>query len=130
MPVLTVNTNVKEIPSDFKKTATDVIAKTLGKPVSYVAIQVNSGQNMSFGGTDEPTALCDLVSIGQLSKESNKAHSKAIMNLLSEKLKISSSRVYVSFHDTHKANIGFQNTTFDDLLWALQSLLYASHLIV
>lgn len=118
MPVLTVNTNVssEKVPADFKTQATEVIAKSLGKPASYIAIQVNAGRDISFGGTDEPAALCDLVSIGALSKESNKKHSKAIMALLEKALKVPPSRTYISFKNTDKADIGFNGTTFDDLL--------------
>lgn len=116
MPVFTVHTNVKEVPSDFKKTVTDVLAKILGKPVSYIAVLVVPGQDLSFGGTDEPAALCDLVSIGSLSTEKNKTHSKALMDVLKQKLGVDSSRVYINFHNTDKANIGYQNTTFHDLI--------------
>ena len=98
MPVFVVNTNVKNVPAEFKKLATDIVAKSLGKPVSYVAVHVNAGQDLSFGGTDEPAALCDLTSIGALSVESNKKHSKALMDLLEQQLKVKSSRVYISFH--------------------------------
>lgn len=118
MPVLSVKTNVRagNVPSDFKSRATDLVAKTLSKPASYVAIHIVPDQNMSFGGTDEPTALCELISIGSLSVESNKKHSKAIMEFLEKTLKIKSSRVYITFRDENKANIGFQGTTFHDLL--------------
>lgn len=118
MPVLVVNTNVTadKVPADFKKRATDVVAKSLGKPVAYIAVQVNPGVNMSFGGTDEPAALCDLTSIGALSVESNKAHSKHIMDLLKDTLAIDSSRIYISFHNMPKADIGYSGTTFDDLI--------------
>lgn len=118
MPVFTVNTNVPvdKVPADFKTQATEVIAKSLGKPASYIAVHVNAGQNISFGGTDEAAALCDLVSIGALSVESNKKHSKNLMALLEKTLKVSPSRAYISFKNTSKADIGFQSTTFDDLL--------------
>lgn len=118
MPILSVKTNVKasDVPADFKSKATDVVAKTLGKPVSYVAIHIEPDQNMSFGGTDEPTALCDLVSIGGITVEANKKHSKAIMDFLEKTLKVESSRVYISFKDESKANIGFQGTTFHQLM--------------
>lgn len=116
MPVLTVNTNVKHVPADFKKRATEIVAKSLGKPASYVAIHVKPGEDISFGGTDEPAALCDLVSIGALSAASNKKHSKAIMDFLSETLKVDSSRVYICFKNTPKEDIGFNGTTFADLL--------------
>lgn len=118
MPILSIRTNVKteDVPADFTSKATDVVAKTLNKPASYVAIHIEPGQNMSFGGTNEPTALCDLVSIGALSVESNKKHSKTIMNFLEKTLKVSPSRVYITFKDEPKANIGFSGTTFHDLL--------------
>lgn len=117
MPTLTINTNVSaaDIPKDFKNLATQVVAKSLGKPASYVAIHVNAGQDMSFGGTDKPTALCELVSIGALSVDSNKKHSLAIMELLETTLKVPPSRVYIVFKDTPKGDIGFNRTTFDDL---------------
>lgn len=118
MPVLSVKTNVKagNVPADFKSKATEVIAKTLGKPASYVAIHIVPDQNMSFAGTDEPTALCELISIGSLSVESNKKHSKIIMDFLETTLKIKPSRVYITFRDENKANIGYSKTTFHDLL--------------
>lgn len=118
MPILTINTNVKasEVPSDFKSKATDLVAKSLSKPSSYIAVHVNPGQDISFGGSDEPAALCDLISIGSLSVESNKKHSKAIMEFLESALKVKSSRTYISFKNEDKANVGFQKTTFHDLL--------------
>lgn len=116
MPVLSVNTNVASAPADFKKRATDVIAKSLGKPEAYIAVHLKLGESISFGGTDEPAALCDLYSIGALSVESNKRHSKAIMGLLEEALKVPPSRSYISFHNMDKANIGFSSTTFQDLM--------------
>lgn len=116
MPIFTVNTNVKQVPADFKKLATDVVAKTLGKPKSYVAVHVNAGQDLCFGATDEPAALCDLASIGALSVESNKKHSKALSDLLQQQLKVEPTRVYINFHDINKANCGFSGTTFDDLI--------------
>jgi phenylpyruvate tautomerase len=116
MPVFVINTNVKDVPANFKSLATEAVAKTLGKPVSYVAVQVNAGQNLSFGGTDEPAALCDLMSIGALSVESNKKHSKALMELLGKQLSIKPSRIYLSFHNANKADVGYNETTFDDLI--------------
>lgn len=115
MPVFTLNTNVKDVPSDFHSKALNVLAETLTKPKSYIAIHVNAGQNITFGGSSEPAALCDLGSIGQISTERNKKHSKAIMQLLGE-LGIKPDRIYISFHNLDKAYVGYNNTTFDDLI--------------
>lgn len=116
MPVFTVNTNVTDVPSNFKALATDVIAKSLGKPASYIAVHVNPGQDISFGATTQPAALCELTSIGALSVESNKKHSSALTKLIEQELKVSPSRVYISFKDINKADIGFNGTTFHDLI--------------
>lgn len=116
MPILTVNTNVKAVPANFKTHATEVIAKTLSKPASFVAVAINPGQDISFGGTDEPAALCELVSIGGMSVELNKKHAKNIMTLLESALKVPPTRTYISFKDVDKADVGYNTTTFDDLL--------------
>lgn len=116
MPVFTINTNVSQVPSDFKNKAANAVAATLGKPLSYVAVQINSGQNISFGGTEKPVALCELMSIGALSTSSNKKHANTLMTLLEKELGISPSRTYITFTDADKANIGFNKTTFHDLI--------------
>lgn len=118
MPCFTINTNVdaKKVPANFKSLATQVIAKSLGKPVEYIAVHVNTNQDISFGDTEEPAALCDLVSIGALSVDSNKKHSKAIMDFLFLHLGIPKSRIYITFKNTPKGDIGYDGTTFDDLM--------------
>lgn len=118
MPVLTINTNVGAslIPNEFKRNATDMIASVLGKPASYIAIHVRPDQDISFGNQSEPTALCDLVSIGSLSVDVNKEVSKQICCLLESQLKITPNRVYITFNDYNKADIGYNKTTFHALL--------------
>lgn len=118
MPVLTVNTNVSasNIPKEFKKNATDIIASVLGKPASYVAVHVKPDQDISFGNETNPAALCDLMSIGAISTETNKTFSKEFCGLLESQLKISPSRVYITFNDFNKANVGFNGTTFHSLM--------------
>lgn len=116
MPVFVVNTNVSQVPDNFKQLATDVIAKSLSKPVSYIAVQVNAKQDLCFGGTNEPAALCELTSIGALSVEANKRHSKALMDLLKQQLKVEPSRAYITFRNTASSDIGYSGTTFADLM--------------
>lgn len=118
MPVLTVCTNVAaaKVPADFKAKATDVLAKSLGKPASYIAIHILADQDISFGGTTEPAALCTLMSIGALGEELNKKHSKVIMDLLGKSLNIDPARSYITFQNENKANVGYDGTTFADLI--------------
>lgn len=98
------------------KLATDVVAKSLGKPASYVSVQLNTNQKLSFAGTKEPAAMCELTSIGSLSVELNKQHSKAIMEFLQKTLGVPPTRIYINFHNANKGDVGFNNTTFDSLI--------------
>lgn len=70
---------------------------------------------MSFGGTPEPCAYVTLMSIGRLGVEENKQHSKAIMCEL-EKLGIPPNRVYIHFQDAQPFEIGYNKTTFAEIL--------------
>lgn len=118
MPVFSINTNVsaEKVPKDFKAKATTLIAETLGKPASYVAVHIKAGQDLSLGGSDEPAAVCELMSIGCLSKELNKTHSRTIMEFLESSLNLNSKRIYITFINQNKADIGYDKTTFDDLI--------------
>lgn len=55
---------------------------------------------MAFGGTEEPAAYGELVSIGGLTADVNKKLSAAIANVLETKLSIPKSRFYLKFYDT------------------------------
>ncbi len=51
MPIFTLKTNVasNKIPTDFVNKTIDLVAKTLGKPKSYVVVNVIADQNMNWG---------------------------------------------------------------------------------
>lgn len=55
---------------------------------------------MAFGGTEEPAAYGELVSIGGLTADVNKKLSAAIANVLETKLSVPKSRFYLKFYDT------------------------------
>ncbi len=57
-----------------------------------------------------------LSSIGQLGREANKKHSKALFAHIEKELGIPGDRLYINYFDLDKANVGFSGTTFDDLL--------------
>lgn len=54
---------------------------------------------MSFGGSEEPTAYGELISIGGIGPESNKQLSAALAEILQTKLSIPPSRFYIKFYD-------------------------------
>ncbi|KAL0308278.1 UNVERIFIED_CONTAM: Macrophage migration inhibitory factor [Sesamum radiatum] len=120
MPTLNLFTNVPVdavVASDILKDATKAVAKIIGKPesvalttcplytcmifvrVDYVMILVNGGVPISFGGTEEPAAYGELISIGGLGPSVNAKLSSTIAEILQTKLSIESSRFYIKFYD-------------------------------
>lgn len=55
---------------------------------------------MAFGGTEQPAAYGELVSIGGLNADVNKKLSAAIADILETKLSIPKSRFFLKFYDT------------------------------
>ena len=64
----------------------------------YICVQVIPDLMMSFAGTTDPCALCDLVSIGKLGVEENKIHTKNIMDHITKCLAIPQDRYVNEFH--------------------------------
>lgn len=55
---------------------------------------------IAFGGTEDPAAYGELVSIGGLSSDVNKKLSAELSELLATKLGVPMSRFYLKFYDT------------------------------
>ncbi|KAH9298282.1 hypothetical protein KI387_029964, partial [Taxus chinensis] len=102
MPSLSVSTNVSldgVNTSDILSQASESVAQIIGKPEAYVMVQLKGSVAMSFGGTEDPSAYGELVSIGGLSADINKKLSAAIANILESKLSVPKSRFYIKFYD-------------------------------
>ncbi|KAK7919015.1 hypothetical protein WMY93_010299 [Mugilogobius chulae] len=113
MPMFVVNTNVakSEVPVSFLSEATEELAKAMGKPVQYIAVEVNPDKMMMFGNTGDPCALCSLHSIGKISGDQKK-YSKLLCGLLNKHLGIPPARVYINFVDMDAANVAWNSSTF------------------
>lgn len=118
MPILRIDTNLskEKIPPDFLNTTAEVVAKILDKPVSYVVVHMNAEQQMGWGGTSDICALARLASIGQIGKEVNKQHARALFDHVEKNLGIKSDRMYIEFVNLDKANVGYIGKTFQELL--------------
>ncbi|CAG2163662.1 unnamed protein product [Oppiella nova] len=118
MPLFKLQTNVPstKIPANFLESTVEVVAKTLGKPKSYVVATVLPDQLMNWGGVDGPCGMVSVESIGALGRDVNKKHSKVISDHLLKTLGIPADKCYINFVDLNKANVGYSGTTFDDLL--------------
>ncbi|CAG2111463.1 unnamed protein product [Medioppia subpectinata] len=118
MPLFKLQTNIPaaKIPDNFLSSTVDLVAKTLGKPKSYVVVHVLPDQLMNWGGVEGPCGMVSVESIGQIGRDLNKSHSKAISAHLAKELGIAADKCYINFVDLNKANVGYSGTTFDDLL--------------
>jgi phenylpyruvate tautomerase len=115
MPTVNLQTNVpvdSVVTSDILKDASKAVARILGKPESYVMVILKGGVPMSFGGSEEPTAYGELVSIGGLTPDKNKQLSAALAEILSSKLSVPPSRFYIKFYDVKASNFGWNGKTF------------------
>lgn len=119
MPIFELYTNLgkEKIPDGFLKETSELLSKTLvGKPEQYVMVHVLPDQLLIFGGSDKPCGYATINSIGALGVAENKKHAAAIYDHVHKKLGIEKDRFYISFNNRAKADIGFNGTTFDDLL--------------
>ncbi|PON92616.1 Macrophage migration inhibitory factor [Trema orientale] len=78
----------------------------------YVMILINGGVPIAFGGTEEPAAYGELISIGGLGPSVNGKLSSTIAEILQTKLSIDSSRFYIKFYDVARPFFGFNGSTF------------------
>ncbi|OVA02814.1 Macrophage migration inhibitory factor [Macleaya cordata] len=103
MPCLNLSTNVSLEginTSSILSEASKTVAKIIGKPEAYVMVVLKGSVPMSFGGTEQPSAFGELVSIGGLNPDINKKLSAAIATILETKLSVPKSRFFITFSDT------------------------------
>ncbi|XP_076878489.1 macrophage migration inhibitory factor [Brachyhypopomus gauderio] len=114
MPMFVVNTNVSKdaVPASLMSELTQDLAKAMGKPANYIAIQIIPDQMMMFGGNTDPCALCSLHSIGKIGGSMNKNYSKLLMDKLNKHLGISPDRIYINFFDMDAENVAWNKSTF------------------
>ncbi len=112
-PSLFVQTNIDlgDKKMTFMKAASKAVANCLGKPESYVAVSVQDGQDIIWGGSEAPCALCKVISLGSINKENNGALTKEISALLAE-FDVPANRIYVNFFDLERQNVGYNGATF------------------
>lgn len=108
-----VMTNIKlgDKKADFMKAASQSVAKCLSKPESYVAVCVQDGQDIIWGGSDAPCALCKVFSLGSINLENNRALTQEVSALLAD-FDVPANRIYVNFFDLPRENVGYNNATF------------------
>ncbi|XP_062332687.1 macrophage migration inhibitory factor-like [Osmerus eperlanus] len=118
MPVFVVHTNVakEDVPQELYSEATVELAKAMCLPEKYFCINIIGSQTMTFGGTSEPCAHCDIRTIGRINEEQNIKYSKLLCGLLKKHLGIPSNRMYVDFFDFNPQNVAHDNSVFSVIL--------------
>ena len=112
MPLLTIRTNT-EIDNlrELALTTSKKVSELLGKPESYVMVNVMAAQTLVFAGTDDGAALLELKSLG-LPESSTGDFSKTLCQFISQQLGIDESRVYIEFSNPERHMWGWNGTTF------------------
>ncbi|CAN1142122.1 Macrophage migration inhibitory factor homolog [Linum perenne] len=115
MPCLNLSTNVTLEGVDTSailSEATSTVANIIGKPPSYVMIVLKGSIPIAFGGTEQPAAFGELVSIGGLNPDTNKKLSAGIAAILETKLKVPKGRFFLKFVDSKGSDFGWNGSTF------------------
>lgn len=112
MPLLEVVTNVSiEDAQAFAAQASKLTAELLSKPESYVMVRIKPEQTLIFAGSDGPTALVKLKSLG-LPEDNTADLSSRLCDFIETELNIDSARIYIEFSNPERHMWGWDNRTF------------------
>lgn len=75
------------------------------------AVSVTDKASMIFGGSTAPLALGCVYSLGSINKANNGALTKGVTDVL-EKYGVDEGRMYISFFDVPRENMGWKRATF------------------
>lgn len=114
MPFFKIETNQPmnaDATQSILKKSSEFISEMLGKPEKYVMVSAEAGQQMLFGGNDDPTAFVQLKSIG-LPVDKCTEFSGRICQFLSDELGIKPDRIFIDFADLERNMFGWNGKTF------------------
>lgn len=112
MPYLKMTTNQKiDNQQILCKQLSELAAEILGKPESYVMVELNDQANLIFAGSDDPAAHLKLKSLG-LPEDKTAAYSRALCELLQNECAIPASRIYIEYSGPARHLWGWNNQTF------------------
>jgi len=112
MPVLQITTNVSiDNKNILAKQASSLTAEMLGKPESYVMVNINGDTELIFAGTNDPCAHLMLKSLG-LPESETKAYSEHLCAFIEQQLGIPPARTYIEFVNPERHMFGWNNGTF------------------
>ncbi|SIP97988.1 Macrophage migration inhibitory factor (MIF) [Alkalispirochaeta americana] len=114
MPVLHITTN-QTIPAEDRSgvllAASTTVSEMLGKPESYVMVHLEDCQDLSFGGTSDPTCIMQLKSLG-LPEEQTADFSSRLCDFADVHLSVEPDRTYIEFINPPRHMWGYDRHTF------------------
>ena len=117
MPIITLFTNVAKAAAhdrQFGLKFSTLSASCLKKPHQYIMTNVQTGSEMTMGGTDDPCAHISISSIGSVTPSMNKETCAQLTELVASEYKIAPERIYIVMMDTDRSMIGLGGRMFDD----------------
>ena len=112
MPVLQVTTNVSiDDTNAFAVQASSLTAEMLGKPESYVMVNIIGAADLIFAGTNDPCAHLMLESLG-LPESETVSYSERLCGFIEQQLGVSPSRTYIEFINPERHMFGWNKATF------------------
>ncbi len=116
MPCFQVQTNSQSKVTDSQlATLSAALSKTTGKPETYISISIRRVESMFFGGSSEPTAICELSSIGKIGPEENKQHAATLTPIICEILNIQSDRFYIFYKNCERHDVSWKGHCFHNM---------------
>jgi len=100
LPVCCVQTNLhgQDIPRDFEEGLGKVLATTLNKPEKLISVSVLPGTRMWRAGSDKPTVIVDIWSVGVFDSQRNSKYTQDIFDYLLNKLQLPHNRIVLLLH--------------------------------
>ena len=112
MPLLNIKTNKNVADKNqLALAASELTARTLGKPESYVMVCVEDQQSLVFAGNDQAAAYLELKSIN-LPESKTAEISSSLCQFISEQLGIDENRIYIEFSNAARHMWGWDGATF------------------
>jgi phenylpyruvate tautomerase PptA (4-oxalocrotonate tautomerase family) len=115
MPLLRIQTS-RNIPEQGREALMRALSKAmaegLGKQEKYVMVTVQPALSMIMSGSDAPSVLGELRSVGSFTGEQTSALSRTLCDLLSKKLDVPTDRIYINFEGVTPTHWGYDGKTF------------------
>ena len=112
MPVLQITTNATiNDTAALAKQASALVAEMLGKPESYVMVQINGNAGLIFAGSGDPCAHLMLKSLG-LHESKTRTYSEQLCDFIEQQLGVPPGRTYIEFVSPERHMFGWNSGTF------------------